>query len=225
MLAWAMQRLNDILSDKRLYYQKEESFLPIGNEALFYGCYNRDKHLWSELCFDKESPFFEDFDDHLIKGLVGGICSLYRGKEIKRWKHFEQREVESFLRSQNHEALHDELNLDENYVKNLVSELNLSFRSELFYCALKTECEIRNEVWDKEPLANAKALKKLEESFLREFMQREQIELELFSLEGDDLFVAMESPKQWLLSGLGAFLREKFSFQGLNIVAEPLSSS
>ncbi len=157
-------------------------------------------------------------DDERIRGIVAGLCLLFTDTSYTRWRQFEYREFESFLRTENHTPTFVESPFLEEMAQKMLNDLKKYLLLAHFKLVLEgLKLSFR---WEGSLILKAQLALKLQNLVFRPFCQKFGLTWELFSLEGEN-FIFKGGPKSdWELSTLGEFIRYTFQRETLNIVAE-----
>ncbi len=161
--------------------------------------------------------------DGQIQGVAAGLCLLFQNSDFFRWPQLEYRELESFLRTENHRPVFQGLPKLEESAQKMLAELKENLLLAHFLdCWGRVlggigKASIR---WEKRPLSNMQSALELQGLVFYPFCQRFGLSWVLFSLEGEDFIFKGGQMEEWEKSALRRFIGHVFQKEGLNIIAE-----
>ena len=157
--------------------------------------------------------------EHSLWGAAAGLCLLFQGTDFFRWSRLEYRELESFLRTENHQPAFEGASELEKSVQRMLTEL----KENLLLAHLKSLLERLGKFpmpWEGRHLRNIQSALELQNLVFSPFCQKFGLNWELFSLEGESFIFKGDPMETWEELALGRFIRHVFEKETLKIVAE-----
>ncbi|PIK16006.1 hypothetical protein [Halobacteriovorax sp. JY17] len=189
-------------------------------KATFYFTANRGQ--LKEISYTVESERIEN-------GILFALCTLLKNADTKRMKSITAREVESFLRDQNHIPAMGESPFPGAFVD--------SFRELLISSVFESEIRKDVDFWEvSEESSYVDKIKAISDFFtlkinMNEYFLEESMEIELIQLEDDAFFVEFRSSinhvklapntlSKVFLDSLEGLVRSVIKSENINLVAE-----